>query len=676
MTTTVRSLARILSFTRELTPLYVGIVVAAVITSLLTLAVPFITGAATDQIVAGLNGSQTVDTTIEAVLWLAGAFLVVELISTLVSSVGGYWGDVMAARMRTILSTRYFAQLLALPQRYFDNELTGKITSRLNRSITELTQFLNFFANNAFTMLITTVAVLVISAIYWWPLAALLATIFPIYMWLTAKTSVRWQALEKEKNHEVDVAAGRFAEVVAQMPVVKSFVQEPHEHAGFSRHYHRIIGVTRTQSRYWHGMDAWRRAALNLVFFGLYALIFIRTATGEFSVGDMVMLIQLMAMARQPVTSMSYLVDASQRAIAGSTDYFEVMDQRHDRQPDPRILAAIGPVEQTNTTTPTTAASPDASGSPEASPHPAPASGEENASVRAVVGKPSSPRAELEVSDLRALRASAVAGQDGPGRQEAVPAVAFRDVTFGYEDGPDVLRGISFHVGQGEKVALVGESGGGKSTLASLLMGLYPVHSGAVEVFGADVDELPVPVLRAGVAAVFQDPSLFSGTIRENIAYARPDATDEQVRAAARVANADRFVERLEQGYDSLIGERGLKLSGGQKQRIAVARAVLKDAPVLILDEATSSLDTRSERLVQAALDQLMVGRASLIVAHRLSTIAAVDRIVTLRDGQVDEIGAPAELAVSGGIYAELLALQNQGTEAAKKALQQYGIAG
>nr|WP_245760757.1 ABC transporter ATP-binding protein [Micrococcus terreus] len=676
MTTTVRSLARILSFTRELTPLYVGIVVAAVITSLLTLAVPFITGAATDQIVAGLNGSQTVDTTIEAVLWLAGAFLVVELISTLVSSVGGYWGDVMAARMRTILSTRYFAQLLALPQRYFDNELTGKITSRLNRSITELTQFLNFFANNAFTMLITTVAVLVISAIYWWPLAALLATIFPIYMWLTAKTSVRWQALEKEKNHEVDVAAGRFAEVVAQMPVVKSFVQEPHEHAGFSRHYHRIIGVTRTQSRYWHGMDAWRRAALNLVFFGLYALIFIRTATGEFSVGDMVMLIQLMAMARQPVTSMSYLVDASQRAIAGSTDYFEVMDQRHDRQPDPRILAAIGPVEQTNTTTPTTAASPDASGSPEASPHPAPASGEENASVRAVVGKPSSPRAELEVSDLRALRASAVAGQDGPGSQEAVPAVAFRDVTFGYEDGPDVLRGISFHVGQGEKVALVGESGGGKSTLASLLMGLYPVHSGAVEVFGADVDELPVPVLRAGVAAVFQDPSLFSGTIRENIAYARPDATDEQVRAAARVANADRFVERLEQGYDSLIGERGLKLSGGQKQRIAVARAVLKDAPVLILDEATSSLDTRSERLVQAALDQLMVGRASLIVAHRLSTIAAVDRIVTLRDGQVDEIGAPAELAVSGGIYAELLALQNQGTEAAKKALQQYGIAG
>lgn len=659
----MRSLARILSFTRELTPLYVGIVVAAVITSLLTLAVPFITGAATDQIVAGLRGDQSTDATITSVLWLAGAFLAVELISTLVSAVGGYWGDVMAARMRTILSTRYFAQLLALPQRYFDNELTGKITSRLNRSITELTQFLNFFANNAFTMLITTAAVLVISAVYWWPLAALLALIFPLYMWLTAKTSVRWQALEKEKNHEVDVAAGRFAEVVAQMPVVKSFVQEPHEHAGFSRHYRRIVGVTRDQSRYWHGMDAWRRGALNVVFFGLYALIFIRTATGEFSVGDMVMLIQLMAMARQPVTSMSYLVDASQRAIAGSTDYFEVMDQPHDRQPDARILAAIGPVQQSRATqeasvTATTAASPEAGG-------------QRTAVAGDVVGQVSPGSAELPVSDLRDLR-DGIAGRG----DASAPAVAFRDVAFGYDDGPDVLRGVTFQVGQGEKVALVGESGGGKSTLASLLMGLYTVRSGAVEVFGADVDELPVPVLRAGVAAVFQDPSLFSGTIRENIAYARPDATDEQVRAAARVAHADRFVERLAEGYDSLIGERGLKLSGGQKQRIAVARAVLKDAPVLILDEATSSLDTRSERLVQAALDQLMVGRASLIVAHRLSTIAAVDRIVTLRDGQVDEIGTPADLARSGGIYAELLALQNQGTEAAKRALQQYGISG
>ncbi|MGO2362106.1 MAG: ATP-binding cassette domain-containing protein, partial [Brachybacterium tyrofermentans] len=155
--------------------------------------------------------------------------------------------------------------------------------------------------------------------------------------------------------------------------------------------------------------------------------------------------------------------------------------------------------------------------------------------------------------------------------------------------------------------------------------------------------------------------SLFSGTIRENIAYGRPEASDEEVLEAARRANADAFILRFPEGYEQVIGERGLKLSGGQRQRIAVARAILKDAPVLVLDEATSALDTKAEIQVQKGLDQLMAGRTSLIIAHRLSTIAEVDRIITLRDGHIDEIGSPAQLATSGGIYAQLLALQSSG---------------
>ena len=222
----------------------------------------------------------------------------------------------------------------------------------------------------------------------------------------------------------------------------------------------------------------------------------------------------------------------------------------------------------------------------------------------------------------------------------------------------------------------MGESGGGKSTITNLLMGLYPATAGRIEVFGEDVAVQDLGELRGRIAAVFQEPHLFSGTVRENIAYADPDASDERVRAAAQAAYADGFVSEFPDGYDQLIGERGLRLSGGQRQRIAVARAVLKDAPVLILDEATSSLDTKSERLVQAALDELMVGRSSLIVAHRLSTIASVDRIVTLRRGRVQEVGTPAELAVSGGIYSQLLELQQAGTKQAKKLLKEYGIAG
>lgn len=208
----------------------------------------------------------------------------------------------------------------------------------------------------------------------------------------------------------------------------------------------------------------------------------------------------------------------------------------------------------------------------------------------------------------------------------------------------------------------------------SLLLGLYPLSAGEVFVEGMPASQLEVAKLRERIAVVFQDASLFSGTIRENISYARPNASNEEIVAAARRANAEQFIEKFPEGYDSLIGERGLKLSGGQRQRIAIARAILKDAPILVLDEATSALDTKSERLVQAGLDELMRGRTSLIIAHRLSTIASVDRIVTLRNGRIDEVGSPEELAASGGLYAELLALQNEGTAEAKKRLQAYDL--
>ena len=233
---------------------------------------------------------------------------------------------------------------------------------------------------------------------------------------------------------------------------------------------------------------------------------------------------------------------------------------------------------------------------------------------------------------------------------------------------------MSFTISRGERVAFVGESGGGKTTLTSLLMGLYAPRSGEIRVFGRDVSNMHVGDLREEIGVVFQDAALFSGTIPESFRYARPQATEEEIVAAAKRANARKFIEGFHSGYDTLIGERGLKLSGGQKQRISVARAILKDAQILVLDEATSALDTRSERQVQAGLESLMEDRTSLIIAHRLSTIATVDRIITLKDGRIDEVGTPAELAQTDGIYATLLALQNEGTKKAKKSLKRYEI--
>jgi ATP-binding cassette subfamily B protein len=249
--------------------------------------------------------------------------------------------------------------------------------------------------------------------------------------------------------------------------------------------------------------------------------------------------------------------------------------------------------------------------------------------------------------------------------------VSFNQVDFAYEDQP-VLKNVSFTLKPGEKMALVGESGEGKTTVTNLLLRLYDPQSGSITIDGANIAKVAQKSLRENIAVVFQEATLFSGTARENIAYGRPNATEKEIEAAAKAANAWDFVKKLPEGLDTLVGERGIKLSGGQKQRIAIARAILKDAPILILDEATSSLDSKAEHEVQTALEKLMKGRTTLIIAHRLSTIADVDTIVTLQKGQVDEIGTPSELSKTKGIYGQLLQLQNHTDAATKKKLKEY----
>ena len=239
-------------------------------------------------------------------------------------------------------------------------------------------------------------------------------------------------------------------------------------------------------------------------------------------------------------------------------------------------------------------------------------------------------------------------------------SICFENVTFRYPNVPDgfAIRGLSLTVRRGEVVALVGPSGAGKSTLAALLPRFYDVQSGAVLIDGADIRDLTLESLRRLIAIVSQDTFLFNDSVAHNIRYGRPGATMEEIREAARNALAEEFILALPQGYETQIGERGTKLSGGQRQRISIARALLSNAPILILDEATSQLDTESEVLVQRALSNLMSGRTVIVIAHRLSTIRRADRIVVIDGGRVNEVGTHAELVSQGGIYQRLHQLQ------------------
>lgn len=587
---------RILKFTASLKRYYLAISLMTVLLAAMSQAVPLLTKGAIDQITNGISGGRT---SVSTVALFAALIFLTDIGQTYLSNVSGYWGDILSIKLKQYLSNRYYEHLLSLPQRYFDTELTGTIINRMSRGIQDIGDFVQMFSNNFLQFIFSTVFTLMIVAYYSWPVAFMLLTLYPIYIWMTAKTSTKWQDYQKQINHDIDIASGRFAESIGQVKVVKSFIQEATELKFFDRHLERASTTVKPQSRYWHQQDNLRRIILAIIFFAVFMFIFVETARGRYSIGTMVLLIQYSMLIRIPIFSISFLVDRTQRAVANSRDYFDVLDELP------------------------------------------------------------------EISDIGSAQPIIIT----KGR------IAFENVTFSYDRNQPVLKNINLVIEPDTKIALVGESGEGKTTLINLLLRFYEPEKGRILIDAHDINAVTQRSLRNQIGVVFQEAALFSGTIQENIAYAHPSASDEQIMAAAKAANAHEFVCKQAKGYLTEIGERGLKLSGGQKQRIAIARALLKDAPILILDEATSSLDSKSEAYVQEALERLMKGRTTIIIAHRLSTIQGVDQVVTIKNGTIDEIGSPSKLASSGGIYDQLLKLQRgKDTEQNQKKLRSFEI--
>ena len=596
----MKAILRIVRYTWVLKRYYLATAAFVVVVALLNQANPFLLKYLVDAVVRRGSG-QFVATSHFA--FLLGLLFMAGILISVITNVQGYIGDLLGAKLQTLLSQRYYDHLLELPLEFYDNAITGGLTGKLERSIAGISQLVQALANNFISFFLSSFFTLVILARYSPLVAVLLAALFPIYIWLTTRTSRGWQARQVGINKDNDYANGRFIEVIGNIRVVKSFVHERVERTIFAKARTSVEAQTKTQSQHWHRDDVWRGLSLHLIFFAIYAIIIWQALRGDFgpiqsSIGTVVLMLQLSLQAQFPLFASSFIVDQIQRAAADSKDFFAIMSEV------PTIVD------------------------------------------RADAG-------ELAVTSGR---------------------VEYADVSFHYKGGQQVLHHVSFTIAPGTKVALVGESGEGKTTLANLLLRLYEATDGCISVDGVDIRTVSQASLRRSIGVVFQEPALFSGTVAENITYGQASIDRDAMVAAARAANAHDFVERLPEGYETEIGERGVKLSGGQKQRIAIARALMKNPPILILDEATSSLDSKAEREVQAALDRLMLGRTTLIIAHRLATIQNVDLIVGIRQGGISEIGSPAELAEGDGIYAELLRLQAP-TTANKAKLKQYDIA-
>lgn len=586
---------RILVFAQPLRRLLIGFLILSVISAVLAVATPVLAGRVVDAIVNG----REIGVVIVLALIIAG----VALLEAGTGLVNRWLSARIGEDLILDLRTRVFDHVQKMPIAFFTRTRTGALVSRLNNDVIgaqrAFSGTLSGVVSNLVTLLLTLVVMLGIS----WQITLLALLLLPIFVVPARRMGTRLARLQRE-------AAGHNASMSTQMTerfsapgatLIKLFGRPDHESAEFAARAGRVrdIGVrsAMVQTVFVTALTLVSALALALVYGlgGFYAL------RDQLDAGSVVTLALLLTRLYAPLTALASARVDVMSAVVSFERVFEILDVEPliTDKPDARTVPS-GPVA-------------------------------------------------VEFDDVRFGYPSA----------DKVSLASLEDVTvLDSRGGEEVLHGVSFRAEPGQMVALVGSSGAGKSTVAQLISRLYDVNSGAVRLADVDVRDLTAESIRATVGMVTQDGHLFHETLRSNLTIARPDATDDQVWSALRRARLADLVSSLPDGLETVVGERGYRFSGGERQRVTIARLLLSEPRVVVLDEATASLDSTSEAAVQEALAEALSGRTSIVIAHRLSTIRAADAILVIEDGRVHERGTHSELIALGGRYAELYRTQ------------------
>mgnify|MGYP000680235115 FL=1 len=521
---------------------------------------------------------------VEQLLIGSALLLVLYAVNFTVQFLVQYFGHIMSASIEHDMRRDIFAHIEKLSFRYFDNEKTGQLLSRITSDITEISDLSFRGPNDVLLCGVIMAGTLVIMLVMNWKLALLIGFLLILKSIHTLKVNRKMKSAFRQNRAKAGEVSARAEESLAGIRLVKAFAQEKFELERFCAKSKEL----RDSKFRSYKFVAYFSGSIN--FFTNFINVAVLLAGGymitvnELAVSDLVAFFLYVNIFMRPVFRLTILAEVYQRGMAGFHRFEEIMHT----EPSIRDVSSPLPIQQ--------------------------------------------------------LKGD----------------IAFEHMSFGYDPNRLILKDLNFKIREGKTVAFVGETGAGKSTLVSLLLRFYEPSSGRITVGGHDIQSFAQHELREKIGLVQQDVFLFSDSIAENIAYGRENAAPEEIFRAAKLAAADRFIAELPNGYDTMVGERGVKLSGGQKQRISIARVFLKNSPIVIFDEATSALDTETETLVQETLDKLARNRTTIIIAHRLSTIRNVDCIFVLDQGRLIESGTHEELLSRKGKYYDLYEAQKK----------------